>query len=101
MTLKKNTSDLNTNQPQFWDNKYISSETKWDIGQPTPAFVEYFQSLENKNQKILIPGCGSGHDAIFLANLGFDVYGVDITPKDINIARKKIPSKRGNFNEFS
>ena len=56
VTLKKNTSELNTNQPQFWDNKYISSETKWDIAQPTPAFVEYFQSEINKEIKAATNG---------------------------------------------
>lgn len=89
MSLKKNTSNLNINQPQFWDNKYINNETKWDIGQPTPAFVKYFQSLKNKNKKILIPGCGCGHDAIFLANLGFDVYALDFSKKATNILLEK------------
>ena len=94
MTLKKKTSDSNINQPQFWDNKYIINKAKWDIGQPTPAFVEYFRSLKNKNKKILIPGCGSGHDAIFLADLGFDVYALDFSEEAINILLQK--RKRNN-----
>ena len=43
----------------FWNNKYINSKTGWDVGEITKPLKEYFDQLENKKVKILIPGCGN------------------------------------------
>ena len=59
--------------------------------------VHDFNITGKNKEKILDFGCGQGSALKYFHNLGFDVYGVDISPKDINIARKKIASKRKNF----
>jgi hypothetical protein len=40
----------------FWDNKYKSGETGWDIGYISTPLKKYFDQLTNKELKILIPG---------------------------------------------
>ena len=50
--------------------------------------------LEKEKKKILDFGCGQGGNLNFFHKLGFDVYGVDISKKDINIAKKIIKSKK-------
>tara|TARA_B110000116_G_C16670056_1_gene505797 strand:+ start:179 stop:799 length:621 start_codon:yes stop_codon:yes gene_type:complete len=69
----------NPDKPQYWDLKYETNNIGWDISKPTPVFTQFFKKLKDKNKKILIPGSGNGHDAIFLSELGFKVYTVDFS----------------------
>lgn len=46
------------------------------FGKPYPELVQFFK-LFDKNQTILDLGCGQGRDLIFLANMGFNLIGVD------------------------
>ena len=71
---------MSVNDRNYWNDKYISNEFKWDLGYPTPIFQDW--SHKNKNnikKKICIPGCGRGHDAIYLAKNGFEVYAFDFS----------------------
>ena len=69
--------------PDYWDKKYLLNESQWDIGEPTPIFVDWFQKNKEK-KKILVPGCGKGHDAFFLAKLGHDVYALDFAQEAVD-----------------
>lgn len=55
---------------EYWDDRYQSGETGWDIGYANPAIVEYF-SDEDKDLKILIPGCGNAYEGEELFKQGF------------------------------
>ena len=46
---------LNNN---FWNNKYLTSNIGWDVGENNPI-KEYIDQINNKRLKILIPGCGN------------------------------------------
>lgn len=65
----------------YWDNRYLHKETGWDIGSASPALVDYFEKISNKNIRILIPGCGNAFEAGYLLEHGFtNVTVVDISP---------------------
>ena len=90
---------INVNDSNFWNQKYISNKFTWDIGTPTPIFKEWSKKIINKqNIKICIPGCGRGHDVIYLAKKGFDVYAFDFSIEAINYLKKK--SNKLNINTF-
>ena len=55
----------------FWNNKYINNETGWDLKAPSTPLKEYIDQLENKNIRILIPGCGNAYEAEYLLKQGF------------------------------
>ena len=65
---------------QYWDAQWKSSTIGWDLGMPAPPLVSLINSLENKDAKILIPGCGSAYEAEYLISKGFtDVTLIDIS----------------------
>jgi methyl halide transferase len=65
----------------YWTSRYQEGQTQWDAGAITTPLKEYFDQLENKNLKILIPGGGSGYEAAYLHGLGFSqVYLLDLSP---------------------
>lgn len=41
------------------------------------------------NKKVLVPGCGFGDDVVRVAALGAEVYGFDISPETIDIAKDR------------
>lgn len=55
----------------FWNNKYKDHKTGWDLGVISPPLKTYFEQLENKSLKILIPGGGNAHEAEYLFKKGF------------------------------
>jgi len=63
---------------EFWNKKYLRNEHRWDIGKPTPIFVDQEKSFKN-NSQIIIPGCGLGHDALYFAKKKHIVYAVDFS----------------------
>jgi len=70
-----------TSDKQYWDSLYQSNDTGWDIGYPSPALKEYIDQLTDKEQSILIPGCGNSYEAKYLLEKGFtNVTLIDISP---------------------
>lgn len=65
----------------FWEAKYHNNETGWDRGGPSPALALRLETLQPC--RMLVPGCGRGHEVVELARRGFDVTGVDIVNQAI------------------
>jgi hypothetical protein len=64
----------------YWTERYKNHNTGWDIGYVSTPLKDYFDQLENKNLKILIPGCGNAHEAAYLHDMGFmNVHLLDIS----------------------
>jgi SAM-dependent methyltransferase len=80
----------NPGQIDFWEERYRSNKTGWDIGQAAPPFVSYLEEASAPSAgKIIVLGCGRGHDALFFAQKGFQVTGVDFAPSAINVCRER------------
>ena len=63
---------------KIWNNRYLNDEIGWDIGNISTPLKEYFNQLENKELKILIPGCGNAYEAEYLVSMGFkNVFLID------------------------
>jgi len=65
------------------DYEALYRKTKHALGEPTPAFVDFFNTFPKKRAKILDVGCGQGRDALFVARMGHHVTAVDISPSGI------------------
>jgi SAM-dependent methyltransferase len=56
--------------------------------------ISFTTLLKQKRlSKVLDFGCGTGRHTVYLANLGFDVYGLDWSEVSVNIARKELSEK--------
>ena len=76
----------------FWENKYKSQNTGWDLGQISPPLKAYIDQLTNKELKILIPGGGNSYEATYLFKKGFkNIFVVDISKIPLRNIRKRIP----------
>ena len=61
----------------------------WDTGTPDPLLVEMIESRAIAPGRTLEIGCGTGTNAIYLAQHGFDMLGVDISEVAVDKARAK------------
>lgn len=64
------------------------AEAGWDIGAPQPLVVELEQAGQISGE-VLDAGCGTGENALYLAERGYVVAGVDAAPAGIAHARTK------------
>jgi len=67
-----------------WEERYRKGETGWDRGLPSPATETWTEHWGCKPCRLLVPGCGFGHEVIAFAQQGFDVTAVDIAPSAIH-----------------
>lgn len=64
----------------FWEDRYHTGETGWDLGGPSTPLKEYLDHLVDKGLKILIPGGGRAWEAEYAHRQGFrNVFVIDLT----------------------
>ena len=90
-TMPHNTLNNHQNlDANFWNERWKNQETGWDIGYPSPAITRFFKNVDDKNTRILIPGCGNAYEAEFLLNQGFkNITILDIAPKAVERLQDK------------
>jgi SAM-dependent methyltransferase len=83
--------------PGFWDAAYRDERDGWDMGTPTPVFVDIldrcgmdFRSLGGSDfsilgraPRVLIPCSGRGYDALLFAERDWEVTAVDFAAEPL------------------
>ncbi len=64
----------------------LPNDIPWNNEFPPQALVSLVESGQVQPCKTIDMGCGAGNYAIYLASVGFDVTGVDISPSAIALA---------------
>lgn len=79
-----------------WESRWRSGDTGWDHGEAAPPLIDYLRNNRIEG-RILVPGCGSGHDvrALAAASPRAQVIGLDLAPSAIATARTY--TARGNL----
>ena len=76
-----------------WEDAY-KIVPPWDVGRPQPAFVGLVETGELNPGRVLDVGCGTGENALYLAEKGFAVTGVDLTSRAIAAAKAKAAERK-------
>jgi SAM-dependent methyltransferase len=63
-----------------WEEKYRAKTIPWDRGTASPALIGWVEDGVLLPGRLLIPGCGLGHEALELARRGFQITALDIAP---------------------
>lgn len=80
-------------QPDFWNSRYEAGRMPWEFA-GVPADLQKFLKQKTKGSvaanrgRVLIPGCGSGHEVRAFIDAGFEVLALDFAAKAVERARK-------------
>jgi methyl halide transferase len=78
-----------------WETRYQTKDMPWEKGEPSPGLVDFMAGHAGLPRgTVLVPGCGSGHDARSWAAAGFTVTGCDLAPSAIRLAGEKTTAAR-------
>jgi ubiquinone/menaquinone biosynthesis C-methylase UbiE len=75
-----------------WDRiyrRYPLGALPWELGRPRKVLVDLVEKGLIKRGKALDMCCGVGTNALYLTKKGFQVTGIDISPKAIEYAKEK------------
>jgi SAM-dependent methyltransferase len=75
-----------------WNERYRSGDTPWNTGRPDEELQRVLADEKILPCRAVELGCGTGTNAIWLAQQGFDVTAVDISPLAIERARERAPA---------
>ena len=73
-----------------WNQRYEGNDTPWDKGEAHPALFDML-THGSLSGRVLVPGCGTGHDVRELARRGLTVVGLDVAPLALERARAHPP----------
>jgi SAM-dependent methyltransferase len=83
----------------FWQQMFERDTTPWDRGDAGPQLREWLARGVLRRCRVLVPGCGSGHDVLLLAQAGFDVTALDYTPAAVDRVRNKLAGLRATVEQ--
>ena len=70
---------------KYWSDLYRHQLTGWDAGSITTPLKEYIDQIADKSIRILVPGCGNGHEVRYLYDNGFlNVDVIDLIAEPVN-----------------
>ncbi len=72
---------------RWWSEIYRSGHIRWDLGAAHPLLDELVPPLKFTRSRVLILGCGLGHDAAWWEKRGHIVTAVDFSEEAISKAK--------------
>jgi SAM-dependent methyltransferase len=74
----------------FWQHLFEQHTTPWDRGGANPQLRAWLDDCTLAPCRILVPGCGKGHEVLALAEAGFDVTALDYTPAAVAEVQQRL-----------
>lgn len=76
----------------FWNERYATGDTRWDLGAVSVPLKAYFDQLSDKGLRILIPGGGRAYEAEYLHRQGFtQVFALDLVEAPFEDLLRRCP----------
>lgn len=85
------------NSPEFWDERFERHFTPWDQAGVPSAFQSF--AGRHVGEAVLIPGCGSAHEATWLAAHGSPVRAIDFSHAAVAAARAQLGAQQAQLVE--
>jgi len=70
-----------------WEERYRTGDTPWETGKPSSELCRMMAQENLRPGRAIDLGCGTGANAVWLSQQGFDVTGVDLSDLAIKAAR--------------
>ena len=70
----------------FWQQRFASGSTPWNRGDVSPQLQPWLDEACLRG-RVVVPGCGHGHELRVLAAAGLDVTALDYAPAACELAR--------------
>jgi SAM-dependent methyltransferase len=74
---------------EVFDERYTTGVTPWELDRPDSNLIDTIKQENIAPCNALEIGCGTGSNAIWMAQNGFDVTGLDFSAPAIEKAREK------------
>jgi len=81
------------NESKFWTQIYNTESPGWDLGREAVCLPSILPQLRLSKARVLVLGCGNGHDAAYFAEHGHVVTGVDFSEVAIQKAQQLYGSR--------
>ena len=83
------------NSPDFWNERFDQRFTPWDQDGVPEAFKAFALEHRSALTNVLIPGCGSAYEALWLARENWPVRAIDFSPSAVAAAREQLGEHAG------
>lgn len=88
----------------YWESRFAGLDADshdFSGSQPAPAVVQFCDEYLKDRAVVLDLGCGGGRNAHYLAERGYEVYGVDSAEAAVEFCRKRLARFRlpGTFRQ--
>ena len=83
-----------------WNERYAQGDTPWEKGAAAPPLEEISARLGDEvwgEGPVLVPGCGFGHDARWIARKNVIVEGLDVSELALQGAREQSEGDNPSF----
>jgi SAM-dependent methyltransferase len=92
---RKSNNEQNADR-NYWDQRWLTNETGWDMGHAAPPLETYLGQYVNKQAAVLIPGCGNAYEAVCMKDQGFtNITLIDIAPAAVQRLQHKFDGIAG------
>lgn len=84
--------------PTYWEHCYSVADTPWELGGVSSVLQEALTAAQASGgasltgATVLVPGCGSGADSIWLAQQGAQVTAVDFSALAVSQMQRRVAS---------
>ncbi|WP_276727719.1 SAM-dependent methyltransferase [Thiomonas arsenitoxydans] len=75
---------------EFWNERFRTHTTGWDRGTVHPQLLHWIAEGTLKPCRILVPGCGAGHEVLHLAAAGFEVTALDYAEQAVALVTERL-----------
>jgi SAM-dependent methyltransferase len=75
----------------FWQQRFEAGDMAWDRGAVHPQLAVWQAAgLVSPGLRVAVPGCGSGHEVLALAQAGCQVTAIDYAPGALELTRQRL-----------